>query len=288
VRSVPRTKAISRGCQHVGVGDIGPRTSWAEALDGVETTVHLAARVHLTHDAATDPLAAFRQVNTHGTLNLARQASAAGVRRFIYLSSIKVNGEETTVDRPFAADDAPAPVDPYGISKWEAEQGLHRLARETGMEVVVIRPPLVYGPGVKANFLSLMKLVEAGLPLPLASLNNRRSFIFLDNLVDAVCTCIADAKADGKTYLVSDGEDMSTPDLIQRLAKAMGKPARLFRLSPWLLSRAARLPGRFGSLSKLVGSLSVDGSKIIAELGWNPPYGTGHGIRQTVAWYREK
>ena len=285
IRSPDRSVTMAAGCKSISVGDIGPQTFWGDALAGVEAVVHLAARVHIRHDARAAKLSTYRHINTEGTLNLARQCAAAGVRRFIFLSSIKVNGERTDSGRPFRPEDKPDPADSYGISKMEAEKSLLNLADETGMEVVIIRPPLVYGPGVKANFLRLMKLVDTGIPLPLASINNRRSLIYLENLVDAVCTCIDHPNSAGKIFLVSDGEDLSTPDLLRLLAKAMGKPARLIPVSNFFLSWIAKLSGRFNPFRKIAGSLTVDISKTRKDIGWLPPYSVENGIQETVNWY---
>ena len=287
VRGPGSRKLRISGCEPIAIGEIGPQTKWKQALSRVDTVVHLAARVHMRHDPMIAPLSAYRRVNVQGTLNLARQACAAGVRRFVFLSSIKVNGEESDPGRPFTTVDKPAPVDPYGISKMEAEQGLRRMAAAVPMEVVIIRPPLVYGPGVKANFLALMKLIDTGLPLPLASIDNRRSMIYLGNLVNAVCACMEHPNAAGKTFMVSDGEDLSVADLVRRLARAMGKPARIFPVPQAFLSRLARCPGPCSRLSKLIGSLTVDISPISSDIGWWPPYSVAHGIRETVSAFRK-
>jgi len=286
VRNPEKASTIPAGCKRIAVGEIGPQTFWGHALKGVDAVVHTAAIVHnIKNDAQGTMLPFYRIVNTYGTYNLAQQAAAAGVRRLIYLSSIKVNGETTESGRPFTGEDKPEPVDAYGISKLEAEKGLLHLADETGLEVVIIRPPLVYGPAVKANFLNLMKLVDTGIPLPLASIDNRRSFIFLGNIVDAIGNCIDHPNAAGKTYLLSDGEDLSIPGLIRRLAMAMGKPARLFPVSCNILFRMAKLSGRLNSLLKVIGSLTVDGSLIRKDLGWKPSFTVEDGIKETVSWY---
>ncbi|AOF87746.1 3-beta hydroxysteroid dehydrogenase/isomerase family protein [Hydrogenophaga sp. RAC07] len=246
--------------------------------------LHLAARVHVMDDPSADPLTAFRQTNTAGTLHLARQAAAVGVRRFVFVSSIKVNGECTAAGQPFTATDAPAPQDPYGISKMEAEQGLRQIAAETGMEVVIIRPPLVYGPGVKANFASLMRAVQRGIPLPLASVtHNRRSFVALDNLVDVLITCVDHPAAANQTFLVSDGEDLSTTDLLRRLGHAMNKPARLFPVPPSLLQFGANLLGKGDMAQRLLGNLQVDIDHTRNTLNWTPPLSVDEGLRRAVA-----
>jgi nucleoside-diphosphate-sugar epimerase len=265
------------------VGDIGPETDWHVALGGVEAVVHLAARVHVMRDTSVDPLAAFRAVNTEGTLNLARQAAAAGVKRFIFVSSIKVNGEGR--DSPYTEFDLPAPQDAYAISKWEAEQGLREIESATGMEVVILRPPLVYGPGVGANFLRLMRSVERGWPMPFGRVDNRRSLLYLGNFTDAIRVCLDHPAAAGKTFLVSDGDDVSSADLIRRLALAMCRPARLLPVPPSWLRAAGVLFGRGAEVDRLLGSLCVDSSQIRRELGWRPPFSMDEGLRQTADYY---
>ncbi|MFP4226686.1 MAG: UDP-glucose 4-epimerase family protein [Desulfobacterales bacterium] len=264
------------------VGDIGPETDWSGALEGVQTVVHLAARVHVMADEAGDPLAEFRRINLEGTENLARQAAGAGVKRLVFLSSVKVNGEATEFGRPFTVQDAPAPQDPYAISKFEAEQGLRRVEKETGLEVVIIRPPLVYGPGVKANFLRLMQAVQKGLPLPLGLVRNRRSMVALDNLVDLILTCIDHPAAAGQTFLVSDGEDLSTPELIRKLAQAMGKKARLLPVPPALLRLGGTVLGKRAEVERLIGSLQVDIGHTCETLGWRPVVSVDEGVRRCV------
>jgi nucleoside-diphosphate-sugar epimerase len=249
--------------------------------------MHIAARVHVMNERAGDPLAEFRRVNVDGTLNLARQAASAGANRFVFVSSIKVNGESTTETQPFTAADTPAPQDPYGISKMEAEQGLRQIAAETGMEVVIVRPPLVYGPGVKANFASMMRAVQRGLPLPLGSVtHNRRSFVALDNLVDLLITCIDHPAAANQTFLVSDGEDLSTTDLLRRLGQALNKPARLFPVPPSLLQLGANLLGKGDMAQRLLGNLQVDISHTRNTLNWTPPISVDEGLRRAAAGLR--
>lgn len=264
------------------VADIGAATDWTAALLGVTTVVHLAARVHVLNDSSLDPLAEYRRANVGATVNLARQCARSGVKRFVYLSSLKVNGESSPV-RPFIASDPPAPSDPYGISKWEAEQALRCIEQETGLEVVVIRPPLVYGPGVKANFLSLMRAVRRGIPLPLASVTaNRRSMIFVGNLVDLILCCARHPEAASRTFLASDGHDLSTAELIQSLAVCMGKRAASFPVPPALLRVAASVIGKNTIMERLLGSLQVDIQFTKKTLGWSPPYLFQNGIEQTV------
>jgi UDP-glucose 4-epimerase len=251
-------------------------------LQGVQTVIHSAARVHVMDEKAADPLAAFRKINVEGTLNLARQSAAARVRRFIFISSIKVNGEGTVSGNRYTADDAPAPIDPYGISKMEAEQGLRAIAAETGMEVVIIRPTLVYGPGVKANFLSMMRWLHKGVPLPFGAIDNRRSLVALDNLVDLIVTCIDHPAAANQTFLVSDGEDLSTTELLRRMATALGKPARLLPVPSWLLEGGAAMLGKKALSQRLCGSLQVDISKTRELLGWAPPLSVDAALRKTA------
>jgi len=258
---------------------------WHKALAGITTVLHLAARVHVMHDTTADPLAAFRAVNVEGTLNLVRQAAASGVRRFVFISSVKVNGEATLPGRSFTADDAPAPLDPYGVSKMEAEQGLRQIAAQTGMEIVIIRPPLVYGPGVKATFLAMMRWLNKGIPLPLGAICNKRSFVALDNLVDLIVTCIDHPAAVNQTFLVSDGEDISTTQLLRRMGDALGKPARLLPVPVWMLEAGAALLGKHDLSQRLCGNLQVDISKAKDLLGWTPPVSMDEGLRATAAHY---
>lgn len=278
---------LPKGVELRIVSSLSSSAEWPSVLSGVQVVIHSAARVHILQGAKGQSLPAFRAVNVNGTMNLARQASRAGVRRFIFISSIKVNGEGKPSGRPYTAGDEPSPQDPYGVSKREAEEKLRELEQETGMEVVILRPPLVYGPEVKANFLNLMKLVDTGIPLPFASLSNKRSLIFIGNLVDVILKCLGHINAAGKTFLVSDCDDLSTPELIRRIAKAMGKPARLFPFPPGLFSATEKLPCGFHSLSKITGSLTVDSSKTMEQLEWKPPWSVDHGFMETVAWYRK-
>ena len=264
----------------VKIGSIDGQTDWSVALRDIEVVIHLAARVHVMRDTASDPLEEFRKVNLHGTENLARQAAQAGVRRMVYVSSIKVNGEATVEDEKFSESDAPNPQDPYGISKCEAEQALHRVSEETGMEVVIVRPPLVYGEGVKGNFAQMLKVLARGIPLPLASVKNRRSLLHVGNLTDALILCATHPMAANQTYLLSDGEDVSTPDLLRQLGAAMGHPARLFPCPPAILKLAGRLTGRSDQVERLLGSLSIDSGKIRRELGWKPPFTLLEGLRR--------
>jgi len=294
--------ALPSGVVGAMIGDIGPETDRSDALDGIEGIVHLAARVHVMCESVADPLAAFREVNVEGTKCLAIAAANAGVKRFVYISSVKVNGERTgnkssgqwsgvrgqggELKEVFSEWDVPEPQDPYAVSKWEAEQGLMAIAKETGLEVVIIRPPLVYGPGVKANFLRLIKLVKRGIPLPFGCVKNRRSLIYIENLVDAILTCMTNPNAAGKTYLVSDGQDVSTPELIQMMAGASGRRALMLPVPVWMMRMAGRIIGRSDEFERLFGSLTVDISKIRRELNWYPPFTMEEGIRETVCWYK--
>lgn len=258
-------------------------TDWSAALQDIQVLVHCAARVHVMDEQARDPLAAFRAVNVAGTLNLARQAAAAGVRRFVFISSIKVNGEQTSLTRPFTANDRPAPEDAYGISKAEAEAGLRTIAEETGMELVIIRPPLVYGPGVKGNFASMMRWTARGLPLPLAAATgNRRSLVALDNLVDLIAVCTQHPRAACEVFLASDGEDVATAELLRRIAQAQGKSARLMWLPLGVLRFTARVLGKGAVVQRLLGSLQVDITKNHELLGWQPPISLDEGLRRAV------
>ena len=267
------------------VGDLDANTDWRDALTGVDYIVHCAARVHVMREAAADPLVAFRTANVAGTEQLARQAAAAGIRRFIFLSSVKVNGEGGLV--AYRETDLPAPKDVYGTSKYEAELGLRKIAAESGMELVVIRSPLIYGPGVKANFQALMRALMRGIPLPLGAIHNRRSLLALDNVVDLIVTCIKHPAAANETFLVSDGEDLSTTELIRRLARAIGRPARLIPMSTTVLMAGATLLGKREVAKRLCGTLQVDITKVREVLGWVPPVSVDEGLRQTAEYYMQ-
>lgn len=275
------------GVEIVDIGSLSLENDWTTALRDVDRVVHLAARVHVINDKSSDPMAEFHRINVDGTVNLARQAAAAGVHRFVYLSSIKVNGEFTELGHPFSADDAPAPEDPYGVSKHEAEQELRQIAAETGMEVVIIRPPLVYGPGVKANFESMMRWLARGIPLPLAAVTqNRRSLVALDNLVDLIMTCLSYPAAANQTFLVSDGEDLSTADVLRRMGAALGHPARLFYMPQSMLKLGAQVVNKPGIYQRLCGSLQLDIAKTRQLLGWAPPVSVDEGLRRAAEGFR--
>lgn len=279
------TTGVTPGPEVTTVDDLAATTDWRAALSGVDAVVHAAARVHVMRDTAADPLTEFRRVNVAGTLALARQAANTGVRRFVFLSSIKALGESTTGRPPFRADEIPAPVDPYGISKLEAETALRQLALSTGLEVVIIRPVLVHGPGVKGNFRSMMRWLHRGIPLPLGAVHNRRSIVGLDNLVDLVASTLEHPAAPGRTFLVSDGEDLSTTDLLSRTATALGRTARLVPVPANAIELAARAVGRGQAVARLLGSLQVDTSGTREILGWAPPVSVDEGLRRAAAAY---
>ena len=284
VRAAIRDSSPTTGLptEVVQIADIGADVDWSSALLGIDAVVHLAARVHVMRDNALQPLAAFREVNVTGTERLARAAVAQGVKRFVYLSSIKVNGEGTHAGRPYTPNSMPAPIDPYGISKQEAEEVLSRLAKETGLEVVIIRPVLVYGPGVKANFLSMMQWLHRGIPLPLGAIRNQRSLVALDNLVDLIVTCLHHPNAPSQTFLVSDGQDLSTTELLRRMSAALGTPARLLPLPALVLRMVAGLLGKTDVAERLCGSLQVDISKTRELLRWSPRVSVDEALKQTA------
>ena len=289
VRAARRGSAVElpAGIESAAMPDLTADADWMALVRDCTSVVHAAARVHTMDDSAADPLAEFRAVNVAGTLRLARAAAQAGVRRFVFVSSIKVNGEQTESDHPFTPHDAPAPVDAYGISKLEAEQGLQELARDTGMELVVLRPVLVYGPGVKANFRAMMQSLHRGVPLPLGAIHNRRSLVALDNMVDLVVRCLTHDAAANQTFLVGDGEDLSTTELLRRTALAMGKPARLIPVPAVVMQTAARLFGKGDLARRLCGSLTVDITKNREVLGWTPPVSVDRALATTVADFLE-
>lgn len=287
VRVVRRLGSVSHPEQYTVSGDIHRFTDWGGALLGVGVVVHLAARVHVMNDSSPFALKAYREVNVKGTLNLARQAAVSNVRRFIYLSSIKVNGEETIVS-PFTEEDHAAPRDPYGQSKLEAEKGLFEIASQTGLEVVIVRPPLIYGPGVKANFYNMIHWLSKGIPLPLGRIHNKRSLVALENLVDLIVTCIEHPAATNQVFLAGDGEDLSTSELLQRLGTALGKPARLLPIPQGVLEFGLKMLGKGDVAQKLCGSLQVDISKARDMLSWNPPVNVDEGFQKTVDWYMKE
>ena len=285
VRVSSRQKLIAAEArlEHSRVGDLGPATDWLAALQGVNTVVHCAGRAHVMTDTAVDPLAAFRTVNAVGTLNLVRQAVDAGVTRFVFVSSIGVNGAQTAPGKPFSEADQPNPQNAYALSKREAEQSLLRIADETGLEVVIIRPPLVYGCNAPGNFGSLMRAVQRGWPLPLGAVHNQRSLVALDNLVDFIITCISHPQAANQTFLVSDGQDLSTTELVRGMAQAAGVSACLLPVPVWALQAGATLLGKGDAVQRLCGNLQVDTSKARQLLGWVPPVSVAEGLRRAVA-----
>lgn len=282
-----RETPLPAGVRFCRIDQMGPATDWSDALKGCEAVIHLAARVHVMRDGSEDPLAEYRKVNVAGTMRLAESAAMAGVKRFVFISSIKVNGERTRPGQSFSEADPPAPVDPYGISKAEAEAQLMSLASSAGMEVVVIRPPLVYGPGVKANFLTMTRWLSRGIPLPLGAVReNRRSLVGLDNLIDLILECLHHPAAANQVFLAGDGEDLSTTDLLRRTAAALGVRARLIPVPVPMLIAGAGLLGRRDVVERLCGSLQVDISKARRVLAWRPPVTVDEGLRRAVAHLR--
>lgn len=277
------TTHLSKEVKRVIVQPLSESCDYSTVLKNVDIVIHLAARVHIMKDTSKDPLLEFLAVNLHGTEGLARQAARAGVKRFVFISTIKVLGEETAT--PYREDAPLAPLDPYGASKAEAETALRRVAEETGLEVVILRPPLVYGPGVKANFRQLINFVNRGIPLPFASIRNKRSLIFVGNLADALACTVMHPNAAGQIFLVSDDRDVSTPELIRLASSALGTPARLFPFPPGILRIVGRILGKSSAFERLIGSLQVDSSKIRRELGWKPPFTMEQGLAETAAWF---
>jgi nucleoside-diphosphate-sugar epimerase len=276
-----------RGQGSFVIPNIDAHTDWTAALDGVDVIVHLASRVHVTRETAPLAEARIQCTNVDATLNLARQAARAGVKRFVFISSIKVNGESTSPDRPFTAADRPNPRNGYAQSKLDAELGLFALARETGLEVTVIRPPLVYGPGVKANFGTMMEWIDRGIPLPLGAVNNKRSFVYVGNLVDLIIVAARHPAAAGEVFVVSDGEDMSTTELFRRLAQALGRQCWVMPVPPSLLKVAATTLGRRDVADRLIDSLQVDCSKTREMLGWAPRISVDDGLHQTARSFQQ-
>lgn len=282
IRPVYRSIESAKGQPEAAfVSELDGTADWSHALQGVKVVIHVAARAHIMQEEEIDPLAEYRRVNVEGTLNLARQAAAAGVQRFVFISSIKVNGEATPPGYAFTAEDTPAPKNPYGQSKAEAEKYLKQLARETGMEVTIIRPPLVYGSDVKGNFSSLINWVSRGLPLPFGGvINNRRSLVGLENLVDLILVCAAHPNAANQTFLVSDGVDLSTADLLREIGNSLGRPARLVRVPEGLILFMLGLLGKKEVAQRLLGSLQVDINKTHELLDWKPSVAINEGLRR--------
>ena len=271
----------------IEIGDLSSLPENIPALHDIDIVIHIAARAHIMNETETNPLTEFRKVNTTATLNLALQAADAGVKRFIFISSIKVNGEKTERDIPFTPEGTTPPTDPYGLSKFEAEHGLMSLAQNTEMEVVIIRPPLVYGPGVKANFLAMIKWVSKGVPLPLGAIHNKRSLVALDNLVSFICHCINHPKAGNEIFLISDGEDVSTTQLLQKVARALHKKPLLLPIPTSLMHFAARLIGKQDIASRLFDSLQVDSSKARDLLGWQPVINIDEQLKILARFYKK-
>lgn len=286
IRIVVRKPTLMKYADAAGIevfsGCLSPTQDWTLALSGVTSIIHCAARVHVMREVEPDPLEAFRSVNVEGTMRLARQAADAGIKRFIFISSVKVNGEATKAGSPYREIDPPDPQDAYGQSKYEAERGLLQLSKDTGLEVVIIRPPLIYGPGVKANFASLMQAVQHGWPLPLGAIHNHRSLVALENLVDFILTCLTHSQAAGQIFLISDGHDLSTTELIRRMAQAVGVKPRLFPIPTWALKVAASLLGQSAAMQRLCGNLQVDISKAHNMLGWTPKITVDEGLKRIM------
>ncbi len=282
VRAAVRRDLALRADERVIVDADSSADEWRRALEGVNTVIHLAARVHQMRDTARDPLAAFLAANTHWTGRLAKLAAEAGVERFVFLSTVKVHGHPSS--EPFRESDTPQPEDPYAVSKWEAERMLAAIAAETRLSVSVLRPPLVYGPGVRANFLSLMRMVSRCVPLPLGAVENRRSMVFVRNLADALAVAAEPGALSG-TWLVSDGEDLSTPELVRRLARHLDRPARLVRVPTGLVRACARVVGKAEAAERVLGSLRVDSTSLRTALRWTPPYTVDAGLQETARWF---
>ncbi|MFW3895899.1 UDP-glucose 4-epimerase family protein [Pseudomonas bharatica] len=267
--------------------DLADERAWPQDQNSVDTVIHCASRVHVMNEVAADPLAEFRKVNVQSTLAFAQRAARAGVKRFIFISSIKVNGEGTSQGRPYRADDTPAPSDPYGVSKQEAEEQLRQLGADTGMEIVIIRPVLVYGPGVKANFLNMMRWLDKGVPLPFGAIHNKRSLVALENLVDLIAVCARHPGAANQTFMVSDGHDVSTTELLKSMGRALGRPARLLPVPSSLLVMAANLLGKRSLSQRLCGSLQVDISETRRRLDWTPPVSLEKALSDAAEYYLE-
>ena len=279
--AVRSTKSQISNAEVVVVGEIDGNTDWINALRNVDVVIHLAARVHVMKENFANPLAEFRKVNVEGTQQLAQSAANAGVKRFVYVSSVKVNGEQTGLS-PFTELDIPNPQDPYGVSKWEAEQGLMRIAEEMGMEVVIIRPPLVYGAGVKANFASMMQVVKRGIPLPFGTIRNKRSFVYVGNLVSFILLCIDHPVAANQTFLISDGHDISTTELLRGCAESLGVKAKLLPIPQKAVEFCIALLGKRDMVQRLCGNLQVDITKARTLLGWTPPISVTDGLKATA------
>lgn len=260
-------------------------SDWSDVLKEVDVIVHCAARVHIMNERSNNPLEAFRKVNVDGTLRLAKQSAVLGVKRFIFLSSLKVNGEKTEIGNPFTADDAPNPLDPYGISKFEAEEALLKISRESKLEIVIIRPPLVYGPDVKANFLSILRWLDKSIPLPFGRINNKRSFVAIDNLVDLINVCCNHKAAKNQIFMVSDGKDLSTTELFRSIGKALNKKTRLIPIPPSIMTLLAKIFGKSALIKRLFDSLQTDISKNKYLLNWTPPIKFDEALNKTAEYF---
>ncbi len=287
VRSNEKIAQLPEGVEYCIVGEVSLDTKWSIALEGIDVVIHLTSRVHLMQDNSSDPLLEYRKINTAGTERLARIAVQSGVSRFIFLSSVKVNGEYTGDDKAasFSEANTPNPQDDYAVSKWEAEQALTKIGKESGLETVILRPPLIYGPGVKANFFSLLKIIDLGIPLPFAAIKSKRSFIYLGNLIDIILKCIISSKVSGQTFLVSDGEDVAIPQLMRKIAKSMGRDLMLISIPVGVLKFFGEISGKKSEIDRLVRSLVVDNKKIVKALDWKAPYSLDGGIGITVKSY---
>lgn len=285
--AVRKQSMLPDGVGQVIVGDIDGQTNWDEALSGIDTVIHLAARAHVLRETAPDPIKSFHRVNVEGGAQLARAAASCEVKRLLYVSSAGVQGLQTLPEKPFTEIDPPRPHNAYTRSKLQAEQALMFESSRSGLEIVIVRPPLVYGANAPGNFAQMIKVLRRGIPLPFASVSNRRSLIYIDNLVDALFACATHSAAAGQTYLVSDGEDISTPELLSQLGAAMGYPARLLPCPLALLKLAGRLTGKSAQVERLLGSLQIDSARIRRELGWQPPYTLQQGLQKTAEWYRD-
>jgi len=278
----PKSQSANEPGENVVIGDLEELIDWGQILESLDIVIHLAARVHIMKDTLIAPFSEFQKINTDATLNLARSAAQSGIKRFIYLSSIKVNGEQTTPGKPFSEVDPPAPEDAYAISKLEAEHGLHEIAQKHNLEVVIIRPPLIYGPGVKANFLSMMEWLNMGIPLPLGAIDNKRSLLGLDNLLNFIVTCIEHPAAANEVFMIADGEDLSTTELLRRVGNALGKSVRLFSIPQKFSEIGLQIMGKRSLRQRLFGTLQINITKANELLGWNPPYSIEEGLRKVA------
>jgi nucleoside-diphosphate-sugar epimerase len=280
VTAVARSSIKFKFARNFQISSLDKHLEWSAALKGQKVVIHTAGRAHINNDKSSNPMVEYRKINVNGTINLAKIAASAGVKRFIFISSIKVNGEKTILGNKFKAEDKPNPTDFYSISKLEAEKGLHKISQKTGMEVVIIRPPLVYGFGVKGNFANLIKLIKKGLPLPFGAIYNQRSLISLDNLINLISKCINNPKASNQLFLAGDGQDISTSQLFQKVAAAAGKKSFLIPVPVSFLIYSASLLGKKPLAYRLIDSLQIDISKTRNLLNWEPPVSVDEGLRR--------